>query len=328
MRRRDIIKGIAGSAAAWPLTARAQTQEMPTIGFLNPSVGDTLADRLRGFRRGLGQAGFVEGENVAVAYRWADNHDDHLPQLARTLAGRRVAVIAATGGTNAALAAKAATTTIPIIFAVPGDPVRLGLVSSIARPNGNLTGVNFLSNELTTKRFELLHELTPTATHIAVFIDPSNAVNAESILKEIRPAAERLGVQLRVFNVGTSDEINAAFASFEHDRPDALFVGNDQFFGSRRVQLANLASYYRLPAAFSADQIAEAGGLMSYSTDVTEAWRQVGEYAGRILKGAKPADLPVVQMNKFKFVINLQTARMLGITVPQPLLVSADEVIE
>lgn len=328
MRRRDFVKAIAGSAAAWPLAARAQTREMPTIGFLNPSVGDTLAERLRGFRRGLGQAGFVDGENVAILYRWADNRDDRLPQLARELAGRRVAVIAATGGTNAALAAKAATATIPIIFAVPGDPVGLGLVSSIARPNGNLTGVNFLSNELTTKRFELLHELTPTATHIAVFVDPSNAVNAQSILKEIRPAAERLGVQLRVFNVGTGDEINAAFASFAHDRPDALFVGNDQFFGSRRVQLANLAAYYRLPAAFSADQIAEAGGLMSYSTDVTEAWRQVGEYAGRVLKGAKPADLPVVQMNKFKFVINRQTARMLGITVPQPLLVAADEVIE
>ena len=183
MRRRDFIKTIAGLATTWPLAAQAQTQtqtqEMPTIGFLNPSVGDTLADRLRGFRQGLGQTGFVEGENVAIVYRWADNQDERLSELARELAGRRVAVIAATGGTNAALAAKAATTTVPIIFSVPGDPVRLGLVSSIARPNGNLTGVNFLSNELTTKRFELLHELTPTATHIAVFIDPSNAVNAE-----------------------------------------------------------------------------------------------------------------------------------------------------
>ncbi len=272
--------------------------------------------------------GFVEGQNLAVSYRWADNQDSRLPELARELVGRRVAVIAALGGTNAALAAEQSTTTIPIVFAVPGDAVRLGLVKSVARPEGNLTGVNFLSNELTAKRFELLHELTPAATHIAVFIDPSNAVNAESILREIKPVADSLGIQLRVFNVSTSQEIDAAFASFEHDRPDALFVGNDQFFGSRRVQLANLSSYYRLPAAFSADQIAEAGGLMSYSTDVTEAWRQVGEYAGRILKGAKPTDLPVVQMSKFKLVINHQTARMLGITVPQSILVAADEVIE
>jgi len=328
MRRRAFIQGIAGSAITFISPARAQPQQMPTIGFLNPSSPDTLADRLRGFRQGLRETGFVEGENLAILYRWADNQDDRLPELARELAGRRVAVIAATGGTNAALASQAATTTIPTVFAVPGDAVKLGLVTSIARPEGNLTGVNFLSSELTAKRFELLHELAPAATHIAVFIDPSNAANAESILREIKPAAAKLGIQLRVFEVATSHDIDAAFASFAHDRPDALFVGNDQFFTSRRVQLANLASYHRLPAAFSADQAAEAGGLMSYGTDVTDAWRQVGEYAGRILKGAKPADLPVVQMSKFKLVVNNQTARMLGITVPQPIIVTADEVIE
>jgi putative ABC transport system substrate-binding protein len=328
MRRRAFIQGIAGSAITFISPARAQPQQMATIGFLNPSSPDTLADRLRGFRQGLRETGFVEGENLAILYRWADNQDDRLPELARELAARRVAVIAATGGTNAALASQAATTTIPTVFAVPGDAVKLGLVTSIARPEGNLTGVNFLSSELTAKRFELLHELAPAATHIAVFIDPSNAANAEAILTEIKPAAAKLGIQLRVFEVATSRDIDAAFASFAHDRPDALFVGNDQFFTSRRVQLANLASYHRLPAAFSADQAAEAGGLMSYGTDVTDAWRQVGEYAGRILKGAKPADLPVVQMSKFKLVINNQTARMLGITVPQPIIVTADEVIE
>jgi ABC-type uncharacterized transport system substrate-binding protein len=280
MRRRDVIQGIAGSAITWLSPAGAQPQEMPSIGFLNPSSPETLVDRLRGFRQGLRETGFVEGENVVVVYRWADNQDAHLPELARELAGRRVAVIAALGGTNAALASKAATTTIPIVFAVPGDAVRLGLVTSVARPEGNLTGVNFLSSELTAKRFEFLHELAPAATPIAVFIDPSNAANAESILREIKPAADRLGLELRVFNVDTSHEIDAAFASFEHDRPDALFVGNDQFFTARRVQLVNLASYYRLPAAFSLDQAAEAGGLMSYGTDITDAWRQVGEYAG------------------------------------------------
>ena len=301
---------------------------MPAIGFLNPSSPDTFEDRLRGFRRGLETMGFAEGENVSIVYRWAEDRNERLPELAMDLVRRPVSVIATLGGSNSALAAKAATTTIPIVFAVAGDPVKLGLVTSLARPDGNLTGINYFSNELTAKRLEILHELVPAAAHVAALIDPVNKINAEANLADLKRAASSMGLRLTVLNVGSSAEINAAFASFDQDPPDALFVGNDQFFTERRVQLANLASRYRIPAAFSAHEIAEAGGLMSYGTNVADAWRAVGEYAGRILKGAKPTDLPVVQSNKFTFVINHQTARMLGITVPQPMLIAADEVIE
>ena len=237
-------------------------------------------------------------------------------------------MIATTGGSNSALAAKAATTTIPIVFAVADDPVKLGLVASLSRPDGNVTGTNYFSNELTSKRLELLHESVPTAIRIAALVNPTNVTNAEAIVRDLSRAADTMRMRLKVLKTGTASEIDAAFATFEHDRPDALFVGNDQFFTSRRVQLANLASRYRLPATFSAHEIAETGGLMSYGTSQTDAWRQVAIYAGRILRGAKPAELPVVQSSKFKLVINNQTARMLGLAVPDQLLAAADEVIE
>jgi putative ABC transport system substrate-binding protein len=328
MRRREFITLLGGAAVAWPLAARAQQPAVPVIGFLNPTSPDTFADRLNGFRRGLKETGFAEGETVAVVYRWAENQNDRLPELATELVHRPVAVIAATGGSNPALAAKAATGTTPIVFAVAEDPVKLGLVASLARPGGNLTGINYFSNELTEKRLELLHELVPAATRIAVLVNPNNAVNAAAIIRDVESAAHAMGLQIRVLEAGSSGEIDAAFATFVHERPDALFVGNDQFFSSRRVQLVNWTSRYALPSTFSAHEIAEAGGLMSYGTSQTDAWHQVGIYTGRILKGEKPADLPVVQSSKFKLVINRQTARMLGLTVPDKLLVAADEVIE
>jgi putative ABC transport system substrate-binding protein len=328
MRRREFITLLGGAAVAWPLAARAQQPAVPVIGFLNPTSPDTFADRLNGFRRGLKETGFAEGETVAIVYRWAENQNDRLPELATELVHRPVAVIAATGGSNPALAAKAATGTTPIVFAVAEDPVKLGLVASLARPGGNLTGINYFSNELTEKRLELLHELVPAATRIAVLVNPNNAVNAAAIIRDVESAAHAMGLQIRVLEAGSSGEIDAAFATFVHERPDALFVGNDQFFSSRRVQLVNWTSRYALPSTFSAHEIAEAGGLMSYGTSQTDAWHQVGIYTGRILKGEKPADLPVVQSSKFKLVINRQTARMLGLTVPDKLLVAADEVIE
>jgi putative ABC transport system substrate-binding protein len=326
--RRQLIAVLGGAVVAWPLVARAQQRAIPLIGFLNPQSPDVFEDRLRGFRKGLTEIGYIEGENLAIVYRWADNQIERLPELAKELVHRQVAVIVTTGGSGPALAAKAATTSIPIVFAVAEDPVGLGLVSSLSRPDHNLTGINYFSNELTAKRLALLHELVPTAIRIAVLVDPTNAANAESIVKAVETAANAMGLQIRVLNTSTSRDIDAAFATFEHERPDALFVGNDQFFTSRRVQLANLASRYRLPAAFSAHEIAEAGGLMSYGTNIADAWRQVGVYSGRILGGAKPSDLPVVQSSYFKFVINQQTARILGLDLPQTLLVSADEVIE
>jgi ABC-type uncharacterized transport system substrate-binding protein len=326
--RREFITLLSGAAAGWPVAARAQQPAMPVIGFLNPTTPDTFAERLSGFRRGLQETGFVEGESVTIVYRWAENQNDQLPELAAELVRRRVAVIATTGGSNSALAAMAASTTTPIVFAVAEDPVRLGLVTTLARPSGNLTGINYFSNELTAKRLELLHEVVPAAARIAVIINPTNAPNAEAIVRDVGPAAHSMGLQIKLLSAGNSGEIDAAFATFAHERPDALFVGNDQFFTSRRVQLVNWASRYALPSIFSAHEIAEAGGLMSYGTSQADAWRQVGVYTGRILKGEKPADLPVVQSSKFKFVINHQTARMLGLTVPPSLLAIADEVIE
>jgi putative ABC transport system substrate-binding protein len=297
------------------------------IGFLNSQLPDTYADRLRAFRQGLKEIGFVEGDNLAIEYRWAENQIDRLPALAAELVHRRVAVIAAIGSPGSPFAAKAETTTIPIVFAVGDDPVRLGLVASLARPGGNLTGINFFNSELVAKRLELLRELVPAAIRVAVLVNPTVA-NAESTLRDVEPAARALGLQSQLFNASTSREIDAAFATFVRERPDALFVANDGFFGSRRVQLANLASRYAIPAIFHSREIADVGGLMSYGTNIADAWRQVGVYTGRILKGAKPADLPVVQASKFELVINAQTARMLGVTIPPLLLARADEVIE
>jgi putative ABC transport system substrate-binding protein len=287
-----------------------------------------LAARLRGFRQGLRDSGFVEGQNVAIEYRWAENKTERLPELAADLLRRQVAVIAATSGTSPALAAKATATTIPIVFIVSNDPVRLGLVASIARPDGNLTGINFFTGELAAKRLELLHELVPTATRVAVLIDPANPDYAETTVRDVEAAASAIRMQIQVVKASTIGEINAAFATFVRERPDALFVGHDPYFNNRRTQLVHLATRHAVPASYSARDLVEAGGLMSYGADIADAWRQAGSYVGRILKGAKPADLPVVQSSKFELVINSQTATMLGLTVPPQLLATADEVIE
>jgi putative ABC transport system substrate-binding protein len=301
---------------------------MPVIGFLHITSPDARTDHLRAFRQGLKDTGYIEGENVAIVYRWADNQVDRLPALAAELVQRRVAVIAATGGLVSALAAKAATTTIPIVFDVGEDPVRLGLVASLARPGGNLTGINFFTAELAAKRLELLRELVPAAVRVAVLVNPSNATTTESTLRDVEAAARAVGLQIQIFNASTSREIDAAFATLVREKPDALFVGGDAFFSSRRVQLTHLASRHAIPATYASREDAEAGGLMSYGTSFPDTWRQMGVYAGRILKGAKPADLPVVQSTKFELVINNQTARMLDLNVPPTLLARADEVIE
>jgi putative ABC transport system substrate-binding protein len=301
---------------------------MPVIGFLDPRSPDALTERLRGFRQGLKETGYVEGENATILYRWAENQPDRLPALVAELARRPVAVIVASGGPGVALRAKAATTTIPIVFLAAEDPVRLGLVASLARPGGNLTGINFFSAELVAKRLELLRVLVPAATRVAVLVNPANVASTESTLRDVEPAARAMGQQIQVLNASTSREIDAAFATFMRERPDALFVGGDAFLDSRRVQLVHLATHHHVPATYSGREYAEVGGLMSYGSDITDAYRQVGIYTGRILKGAKPADLPVVQASKFELVINHQTARMLGLNVPTSLLAVADQLIE
>ena len=327
MRRREFIALLGGAAVSWPLAARAQQQAMPVIGFLHSQTPDALAERLRGLRRGLKDTGYVEGESVAIDYRWAENQNDRLPALAADLVRRQVAVIAAIGPPPA-LAAKAATTTIPIVFAVPDDPVRLGLVASLSRPGSNATGINFFVAELIAKRLELLRELVPAAVRVAVLVNPDDTQITPLILRDVEAAARAMGLQIQVVRASTSREINAVFASFARERPDALFLGADPFFTTRRMQLTHLASRHAIPAVYSVRDYVDAGGLISYGTDVTDAWRQVGVYAGRILKGAKPADLPVMQINKFELVINAQAATMLGLAVPSSLLATADEVIE
>jgi putative ABC transport system substrate-binding protein len=331
MKRRKLITLLGGAAASsllWPRAAHAQQSAMPVIGFLNPTSPDTSAERVRGFRQGLKETGYVEGENVVVVYRWAEGQYDRLPTLAAELVQRRVAVIAATGTANPALAAKAATAAIPIVFAIGDDPVRLGLVASLARPGGNLTGINFLVVELAAKRLELLRELVPGATRVTVLVNPANVANTETMVSDVELAARTMGMKIQVLNATTSREIDVAFIAFGAVRPDALFVSGDAFFTSRRVQLANLAAHHSIPMTSNSREVAEAGALMSYGANITDAFRQVGIYTGRILKGAKPADLPVVQASKFELVINAQTARMLGLTVPPTLLATADEVIE
>jgi putative tryptophan/tyrosine transport system substrate-binding protein len=326
MKRRQFITLLGGAAAAWPLAARAQQPAMPVIGFFDPTSPDGSAYRLRAFRQGLKETGYVERENVAIEYRWAENQVDRLPELAAELVRRQVAVIAALG--SAVFTAKASTTTIPIVFVVAEDPVRLGFVASLARPGGNLTGINIFNAELTAKRLELLRELVPGATRVAVLVNPALASNAETTLRDVEPAARAMRLQIQALNASTSREIDAAFATVVRERADALFVSPDPFFATRRVQLANLASHHSIPATYSNRDYAEAGGLMSYGPNISDAFRQVGVYAGRILKGARPAELPVVQSSKFELVINAQTARMLGLTVPDKLLATADEVIE
>ena len=325
MRRRDFIVLLSG-AATWPLAARAQQSSMPVIGFLNPASSDGSGDRLRGFRQGLKDSGYVEGENVTIIYHWAENQFDRLPELAADLVRRRVAVIAAIAP-PAVLAAKSATTTIPIVFLSSEDPVRLGFVASLARPGGNLTGVNFFSGEVAAKLLEFLRELVPAATRVAVLVNPTGPI-ASTTLKDVTTAAGAMGLKIQVFNASTGREIDAVFATFVRERPDALLVGTDVILNSRRVQLVHLATRHAIPAAYSTRDFAEAGGLMSYGTNIADAFRQAGVYTGRILKGAMPADLPVVQASKFDLVINAQTARMFGLTVPPSLLARADEMIE
>jgi len=324
MRRREFIRLFGGAAASWPLVARAQ-QTMPVVGFLHPASPDTYADRLRAFRQGLKEAGSIEGENAVVEYRWADNQPDRLSSLASELVRKPVAVIVTSGGTAPALAAKTATSTIPIVFIVPEDPVRLGLVASLARPGGNATGVNFFSDELVAKRLELLRELVPAASRVAVLLNPATA---GTMLQDVEAAARRMGVQIQAINVSTSRDIEAAFAALGREQPDALFVTGGPLLQSRRMQLALLAARHAIPTSYGSREYPEIGGLMSYGANLTEAHRQAGVYAGRILRGARPTDLPVMQATKFELVINLIAAKALGLDVPSALLASADEVIE
>jgi putative tryptophan/tyrosine transport system substrate-binding protein len=325
--RRELIMLIGGAATAWPLAARAQRAAMPVIGFLNAASPDGYVERLRGFRQGLKDEGFVEGENVSVEYRWAENEVHRVAAMAAELVRRQVAVIVATGGNAATAAAKAATTTIPILFVTPDDPVGLGLVASLARPGGNLTGINFLGGELGSKRLELLRDLVPATARVAVLVNPASAA-AGPRLSDVQTAARAMRLQTQVFNAGSSGEIDTAFAAAVREHPDALLLVPDPVFNGRRIQLVHLASRHALPAVYWQREFAEAGGLMSYGSDIGDAFRQVGAYAGRILKGAKVAELPVVQSHKFELVINHQSARLLGLTVPPTLLARADEVIE
>jgi len=325
MRRRAFIT-LLGGAAAWPLVARGQQAVMPVVGFLHPSSSNTLWDRLPAFRQGLKETGFVEGENMAMEYRWAEGQLDRLPMLAAELVRRRVTVIATAA--SSAFAVREASATIPVVFVSGEDPVRLGLVASLARPGGNLTGISFLAGELAAKRLELLCQLVPAATRIALLVDPSYASMTEVTMRDVETAARATGLQIRVLTAQTSREIDAAFAILGQERLDAVFVGPGPFFNARRVQLAQLAARYAVPTTHPTRPEVEAGGLMSYGPSITDAYRQVGVYVGRVLKGTKPADLPVVQSSKFELVINAQTARMLGLTVPPTLLAVADEVIE
>jgi len=327
MNRRAFIT-LIGGAAAWPLAARTQ-QPTPIVGLISSrgSAQDAVRN-VAAFRKGLDETGYVEGQNVTVEYHWMGGQFDRLPAVMADLVRRRVDVIATPASRIGAQAAKAATSTIPIVFGVGDDPVKLGLVASLARPGGNATGVNSFNTEVVTKRLGLLHDLLPKAVRIVVLVNPANAPIAEATLREVPEAARALGLQIRVLNASTSREIEAAFASLGRDPADALYVPGEGFFISRRVQFATLATRYGIPAIYSNREFPEVGGLMSYGTDGLDTWHQVGIYTSRILKGAKPADLPVLQSSKFEFVINVQTARALGIEVPNSIQLLADEVIE
>jgi putative tryptophan/tyrosine transport system substrate-binding protein len=327
VKRREFIAAL-GSAAAWPIAARAQ-QTMPVIGLLDSRTPEAFPmAQHRTMRQGLKETGFVEGENVRIEYRWGDDHADRVPELAADLVRRRVTVIATTGGEVAAFAVKAATSTIPVVFLAGGDPVRQGLVSSIARPEGNLTGVSFFAGELAAKRLELLLALVPGAARIAVLVDPSNVAVTQSTLKDVEEAARAIGMQYHVLNAASGREIDEAFASLRREHADVLLVAGSPFFNTRLVQLAVAAGHSGIPAMYVGRQYVEAGGLMSYGASLFDAYRQQGVYLGRILKGAKPSDLPVMLSSKFELVVNNQTARTLGLAVPQSLLVAADMVIE
>jgi putative tryptophan/tyrosine transport system substrate-binding protein len=325
MKRREFITALGG-AAAWPVLARAQQSALPVVGFINAGFSEPWIDAA--LRKGLSETGYVESQNVTVEYHWLEGQYDYMPTLVADLVRRRVAVITTSATPLAALAAKAATATIPIIFSAAGDPVQLGLVASLARPGGNTTGINYFSSEVVTKRLRLLHDLVPKAVRIAVLINPENTSTANPTLRELHDAAPAIGLRLQILNATTTTEIDAAFASLSNDRPDALFVGGDTFFYSRRAQIATLALREKVPTVFGNSDAVTAGGLIGYSTDLTEVVRLLGSYTGRVLKGEKPADIPVLQMTKFILAINLQTARALGIEVPSGLLSIADEVVE
>jgi putative ABC transport system substrate-binding protein len=328
MRRREFITLLGGAAAAWPLAVRAQQPGLPVIGFVNGGSADAWAVYAAAFRKGLGETGYIEGQNVTIESHWLDGQYDRLPALMADLVRRRVAVITTLGPVPPALAAKAETATIPIVFDVPEDLVKLGLVASLARPGDNVTGINYFAHEVNAKRLELLRELVPKGVRVAVFVNPADATATETTLRDVPEAARLIGLRVHILNASTNREIDAAFATIARERPDALFVAGDAFFNSRRVQFATLAARDRIPAAYASREYVTAGGLMSYGANLADAWRQVGVYAGSILKGTKPADLPIVQATKFEFIINLQTARLLGIEVPPALIARADEVIE
>jgi putative ABC transport system substrate-binding protein len=327
MKRRELMTLLGGAAAAWPLAARAQQKAMPVVGFLSSRLPGEAALLAAAFQKGLSKAGYVERQNLAIEYRWAQGRYDRLPALAADLVGRKVDVIATTGGDVAALAAKGATATIPIVFVIGGDPVATGLVASLARPGGNVTGVSILFTELVPKLLELLSELVPQARAIALLVNP-NSPDAEGVLREVQEAARTKRVQLPIVRAVTEGEIDAAFASLVQLHAGGLVIGADPFFGSRREQLVVLAARYGVPTIYFSREFAASGGLISYGPSIASAYREAGAYAGRILKGAKPADLPVQQSTTFELVINLKTAKSLGLTVPQSLLARADKVIE
>ena len=327
LRRREFLAGLGG-AAAWPLAARAQRAALPIVAFVSGRSPDDSSRPGAAFRKGLNTAGVIEGQNATVEYHWLDGRYDQLSSLIADFVRRRVAVIATPGSAPASIAAKAATTSIPIVFGVADDPVNLGLVTSLARPGGNATGINFLSVEVTAKRLGLLHELVPKAVKVAVLVNPANASNTASTLRDVPEAARALGLQVQVLKAASIREIDEAFARLVHEQADVLLPAADAFFGSRRVQFATLAARYLIPTASVDRDFVAAGGLMSYGTDAEEMYRQVGDYTGKILRGAKPAELPVMQAVKYQFVINLTTARALAVTVPPALIAIADEVIE
>ena len=328
MKRREFITLLGGAAATWPVGARAQQPAIPVVGFLHTGSPEPFANLVAVFRKGLSETGHVEGQTVAIEYRWAQNDYKRLPELAADLVRRRVAVIATPIGMEAALAAKAATTTIPIVFSVGTDPVQTGLVASLNRPGGNITGIANLTAELTGKRLGLLHELLPRAARFGVLVNPNNPVTTRSAVADAQPAAAAIGRQIEVVSAGTDRDIDTAFATLVQTRTDALLVNADPLFVGRRVQVTTLAARHVLPTIYPVREFADAGGLMSYGPSNAERYRQVGIYTGRILKGEKPADLPVMQPTKLEFIINLPTARVLGLDMPPMLLARADEVIE
>jgi putative ABC transport system substrate-binding protein len=327
MKRREFVILLGGAAGAWPIAARAQQPVMPVIGFLNSGSAAGREQHLAAFRQGLEETGHAEGRNVAVEYRWAEGRYERLPELAAELVRRRVAVIAATGGSVAPLAAKDATTTIPIVCVFDGDPVAFGLVASINRPGGNVTGISLVASIIEAKQLELLHELVPKARVIAILVNASNS-NAKIIAGDLQAAARTLGLEPHVLDASRESDFDAVSAMLERLRPDALVVATDPFFLDHRDRLVALTARHAIPAVFGRREFAVIGGLISYGTSLADTYRQIGVYAGRILKGAKPADLPVMQPTKFDLIINLKTARALGVTFPLPLLARADEVIE